>query len=52
MGTDLVTSVFGRKADTLLQSLKTLVVEGLLGSYRWVPKCHTHPEDQIRTLRL
>ena len=49
MGTDLVIGVFGRKANKFPQSLKISVEECLLGSYRWVPGCHTHPEDQIRT---
>ena len=33
----------------LQQVSKVCVVEGLLSSFKLVPECHTHPENQIRS---
>ena len=41
MGTDLV---IGESK----QVSKVCVAEGLLSSFKLVPECHTHPENQIR----
>ena len=42
MGTDPV-------IGELQQVSKVCVVEGLLSSFKLVPECHTHPENQIRS---
>ena len=35
--------------DESQQVSKVCVVEGLLSSFKLVPECHTHPENQIRS---
>ncbi len=50
MNTDLLyVAVFEWVAYDLQQSLRMYLRESLLSSFRLVPECRTHPEDQIRT---
>ena len=49
IGIDLGIGVFGWMANKLQQSLKMHAVEVILSSYKLVPECQPHPEDQMRT---